>query len=92
MGFASKLGVAIGIAGAAVLMYAQRRSERTGRDVGTVLSDLPGELRETRAELEKQLRKALEMGKKAAGEKEAEIERQLSADEPASSEVREFNI
>jgi len=79
----SKLVVMAGLAGAAVLVYAQRRSEKTGRNVGTVLTNLPDELNETRGELEQQIREALEAGKKAAAEKEAEIDRQLAATEEA---------
>lgn len=77
MSFASRLGVVVGLAGAAVMLYAQRRSQRTGRDLGTVLSNLPQELKETKAELEQKVRVALERGRRAAAEKEAEIDREL---------------
>lgn len=81
MRITSALGMAASLAGAAVLMYAERRAQRTGRDVGAVLSNLPGELKETRGELQKKLRRAVEAGKQAAAEKEAEIDRQLEAAE-----------
>lgn len=84
MSFASRLGVIAGLAGAAVFIYAQRRSQKTGKDMEEVLRNLPQELMETKMELEQQIRAALDRGRRAAAEKEAEIDRELKeAEEPA---------
>lgn len=96
MRFTSAVGMMVSLAGAAVLVYAERRAEKTGRDVGAVLSNLPEELKDTRQELKKSLKKAMEAGKLAATEKEAEIDRQLEAAEAQAPDsgppVQEFLI
>lgn len=81
MRFTSALGVVVSLAGAAVVLYAERRAEKTGRDVGAVLANLPEELKATRTQLQKNLRQAMEAGKQAAADKEAQIDRQLEAAE-----------
>jgi len=68
-------------AGTAVFVYAQRRSSATGRDIGAVLSNLPRELRESSEMLKKNMDEAAAVGRRAAAEREAEIERQLEGDE-----------
>lgn len=78
MGKAVWLGLA---AGAAVLVYALRRSAKTGRDIGTVLSNLPEEFKESGEELQQHVEEALSAGRKAAAEREAEIDRQLNEEE-----------
>jgi hypothetical protein len=75
--FFSTVGLTIGLAGAAVWMYAQRRSQQTGRDITTVLSNLPEELKQTKSELQREMKSAMSAGKRAAAEKEAQIDREL---------------
>lgn len=85
MSFASRLGIVAGLAGAAVVIYAQRRSQKTGRDLVEVLLNLPQELKETKAELQVQLMAALDKGRQAAAQKEAEIDRELKEAEGGTS-------
>lgn len=93
MSLASKMGLAAGLAGAALVIYVQRRSQQTGRDVTQVLSNLPEELIQTKAVLEKRLKTALAIGKKAAAEKEAEIDHQLRSQEnPAPPESPDYSF
>ncbi|MHB0866149.1 MAG: hypothetical protein ACYC6B_02460 [Thermoleophilia bacterium] len=93
MSMMSKLGMFSGLAAAAVLVYAQHRGEKTGRDVGTVLSHLPEELNGTRDELKRQLGKAVEAGRRAAADTEAQIDRQLAEEEPRDTmSVPEFDV
>ncbi len=75
MGWMTVLG------GAAVMAFAQYRSNRTGRDLVTVLQNLPEELKEAQAEWQECLLAAMDAGRKAAAEKEEQIERELSAHE-----------
>lgn len=75
--FMSGLGMTVGVAVIAVVAYAQKRSAETGKDIMTVLSNLPDELKRSQAEWQKKLEVAVDAGKKAAAEKEAEIEREL---------------
>ncbi len=69
------------LSGAAVLAYAQYRSNQTGKDIVTILQNLPDELKKSQAEWQQRLLTAMEAGKQAAAEKEAEIEQELSAQE-----------
>ena len=80
------------LAGAAVLLYARSRAQQTGRDMGTVLSNLPNELKESKAELEREVKVAVEAGKKAAAEREEEFERELSQDESGISPMPDFLV
>lgn len=84
MSFATRIGLLAGLAGAGLLIYAQKRSEKTGKDIGTVLSNLPEELQETKEQLQHRAKVALEAGKQAAAEKEAEIDRQLEEEVTSS--------
>jgi len=86
----SKLGWAGVIAGVAVTAYAQRRAGRTGRDMGQVLSNLPDELRQSRAEFEQELKEAVAAGKKAAAEREAEFDRELAQGDSGISPMPDF--
>ena len=71
----------------AVLAFAQHRSNETGRDIISILQNLPQELKEARAEWQQKAMVAMEEGKKAAAEREAEIYRELSAQEPVGQEI-----
>lgn len=92
MSLVSKIGFTAVLAGAALLLYAKNRSDKTGRDIGTVLSNLPDELKETRGELQKEVKIALEAGKRAAAEKEAEIDRQLESEEKAPTVIQDYAV
>ncbi|MFA6002006.1 MAG: hypothetical protein WC828_07850 [Thermoleophilia bacterium] len=79
-------------AGAAVYVYAQRRSEETGRDLGTVLSNLPQELKESSGVLKQHMGEAAIAGRKAAMEREAEIDRQLSGEEDLEVPIKDYIV
>ncbi len=78
----SKAGLAIVIGAAATIIYAQKRAAETGKDMMTVLSNLPDELKKTQAELKIKIDKAVNAGKQAADRKEKEIDRQLEEKPP----------
>jgi Sec-independent protein translocase protein TatA len=63
---------------AAVLAFAEYRSRETGRDLATVLKNLPDELKQSQAEWQERLGKAVEEGKQAASRREAEIDQELT--------------
>jgi len=88
----AKLGWTGMIAGAAVLVYAQRRAEKTGRDMGAVLANLPGELKQTQAELQQEVKEAVEVGRKAATEREAEFDRELAGANSGISPMSDFLV
>lgn len=77
--FVSRLGLAAVIAGVAALVYAQRRSSETGKDIFEVLANLPEELRVSAAEWRQRLETAVQEGKKAADAREEEIEQRLAS-------------
>ena len=81
-----------GLAAVAVLVYAQRRSAQTGRDVVTVLSNLPEELKESQVEWQGRLRKAVEIGKEAAAAREAEIDRELGEPQTQATPVTDYIV
>jgi Sec-independent protein translocase protein TatA len=62
---------------AAILAFAEYRSRETGRDLSTVLKNLPDEFKQSQSEWQERLRKALEEGKLAANRREAEIDSEL---------------
>mgnify|MGYP001616533495 FL=1 len=88
----TRLGWAGMIVGAAVLVYAQRRSEKTGRDMGAVLANLPGELKQTQAELQQEVKEVVEIGRKAATEREAEFDRELAGADSGISPMPDFLV
>ena len=88
----AKLGWAGVIAGVAVVVYAQRRAEKTGRDMGAVLANLPGELKQTQAELQQEVKEAVEVGRKAAIEREAEFDRELAGADSGISPMPDFLV
>jgi hypothetical protein len=88
----SKIAWAGLIAGAAVYIYAQRRADKTGRDVGSVLTNLPNELMETRSEMEREVKEAVEVGKKAAVEREAEFDREFAEADSGISPIPDFLV
>lgn len=80
------------IGGVAVIAYAQYRSNETGKDIVTVLKNLPEELKQSQSEWQERLMKAMEDGKQAAAEKEAEIDEKLRAQETQSEEVPDYVV
>jgi len=88
----SKLAWAGVIAGAAVVVYAQRRAQKTGRDMGSVLTNLPNELKETRSEMEREVKEAVEVGKKAAVEREAEFDKEFAEADSGISPIPDFLV
>jgi hypothetical protein len=61
--------------------------------VGTVLSNLPEELKQSQAEWQQRLREAVEVGKQAAAAREAEIDRELGKDEePTATPVADYIV
>lgn len=74
----SRLGLLAAAAGALLYIYARQRAEATGRDIHSVLANLPEELRGSWAEWQASARVALEAGMKAAREREADIEESLA--------------
>lgn len=79
-------------AGAAVYVYAQRRSEMTGRDMGAVLTNLPQELKESSGVFKQNMGEAAIAGRKAALEREAEIDRQLNGEEDLEVPIKDYIV
>ena len=77
----SGMGWMTALGGAAIVAFAQYRSNQTGKDIVTIMQNLPQEIKEAQAEWQQRLLTAMEAGRQAAGEKEAEIEQALSAQE-----------
>lgn len=66
------------IGAGAALAFAQYRANETGRDVVTVLKNLPEELQVSAMEWQARLMQAVAEGKKAADAKEVELEQDLA--------------
>lgn len=79
-------------AGAAVYAYAQRRSEMTGRDMGAVLTNLPQELKDSSGVFRQHMGEAALAGRKAAMEREAEIDRQLNGEEDLEVTIKDYIV
>lgn len=88
--FLSSMGWLTVIGAGATLAFAQYRSNETGRDIVTVLGNLPEELKQAEAEWQERLMRAVAVGRQAAGEREEEIERELSAQETGIREIPDF--
>jgi hypothetical protein len=83
MSLSSKL-LAGGIAaGAALAYYVQRRKARTGEGYLAIVAQLPGDARRWANDARRRSSLALEDGKSAARERDAELARQLAAVEVA---------
>ena len=79
MGFASKL-VAGGIAaGAALAYYVQKRRARTGEGYLDILRQLPSDAQRWAVDAKRKAVLALEEGKTAARERDADFRKQLTA-------------
>ncbi len=82
-----RMGWLMGLGAGAVLAFAQYRSNVTGRDLVTVLENLPQELKEAGSEWQARLKQAMAAGRQAATEREEEIERELAGQESDRQEV-----
>jgi hypothetical protein len=87
MGFASKL-VAGGIAaGAALAYYVQKRRARTGEGYLDILRQLPSDAQRWAVDAKRRAALALEEGRAAARERDADFRKQLTAaSEPPAAE------
>jgi len=92
MGLIKGLGWITAGAAVATIAFAQYRSSETGRDIVTVLQNLPQELKEAQAEWQQKAMDAMEEGKRAAAEREAEIDRELDVHETHEQEVPDFIV
>lgn len=88
MGLFKGLVVLAGIAGAGVVLFAQKRSAETGRDIKEVMANLPEELRGAGDDMKKRFKAAAGEFKEASARKEAEID-ELLAEEEAKLEAAE---
>lgn len=82
MGLPARLLACGAVAGLALAAYVYDRRARTGADVLTILGQLPADLRRLRGEVQRRALRALEEGRAAAREREAEIVRRLEAAAP----------
>ena len=86
MGVVKGIGLLAGIAGVGIVLFAQKRSAATGKDVGEILGNLPEELRQYGDEMKLRLKESVTIGKDAAAERETEID-QMIAEEEAKLEA-----
>lgn len=68
----------VGAGAVAIVAFAYYRNSVTGRDMMTVIENLPEELREAGEEWKQRLQAAVSEGKMAAARREAEIEAELA--------------
>jgi hypothetical protein len=79
MGLSSRLVVGGIVAGAALAYYVQRRRARTGEGYVQILLQLPSDAQRWVHDAQKKAALALEEGKTAARERDAELSTQLEA-------------
>jgi hypothetical protein len=79
MAFSSKLILGGIAAGAALAYYVQRRKARTGEGYVQILMQLPGDAQRWVADARSRATLALDEGKSAARERDAELTKQLEA-------------
>ena len=82
MGFSSKLIFGGITAGAALAYYVQRRRARTGESYLDIVRQLPGDARRWASDSRQRATLALQEGKTAARDREAELSAQLTATSP----------
>ena len=85
MGLSGRLVVGGIVAGAALAYYVQRRRTRTGEGYLQILMQLPSDAQRWVADAQRRATLALEEGKTAARERDAELTRQLEAAGSASA-------
>lgn len=81
MGMIKGIGILAGITAVGIVIFAQKRSAETGRDIKDVMSNLPEELKCAGGEMKQKLKGAAGDYKKAAAKKEAEIDELLEEEE-----------
>lgn len=86
MGIFKGIGLLAAIAGAGVVLFAQKRSAETGKDIKDIMANLPEEMKAAADEMKGRLQEASGEFKKAAAQREAEID-ELIAEEEARLEV-----
>jgi len=79
MGLASKLVVGGAAAGAALVYYVQKRRARTGEGYLDILRQLPADVERWAVDAKRRAALALEEGKTAARERDADFTKQLTA-------------
>jgi hypothetical protein len=79
MGFSGKLIFGSIAAGAALAYYVQRRKARTGEGYVQIVMQLPGDAQRWVVDARHRATQALEEGKTAARDRDAELTRQLEA-------------
>jgi hypothetical protein len=83
VGLSSKLVAGGIVAGAAVAYYLQRRKARTGESYVRILLALPGDVQRWATDAQQRATLALEEGKSAARQRDAELSEQLATAETA---------
>lgn len=76
----------------AVVVFAHYRSAATGRDMMSVIENLPEELRQASEEWRQRLEAALAEGKEAAARREAEIEAELAGIENETFQAPDYVV
>lgn len=89
---ASGFFLTVGAAAVAVVLFARYRSAVTGRDMRSVIENLPEELRQAGEECRQRLGAAFEEGKVAAARREAEIEAELSVAGTSAGEAPDYVV
>jgi len=79
MGLSSRLVVGGIVAGAALAYYVQRRRSRTGESYVQILMRLPADAQRWVTDAQRRAALALDDGRSAARERDAELTRQLAA-------------
>ena len=79
MGLSTKLIVSSAVAGAALTMYVRTRHQRTGEGYLSIVRQLPGDALRWAGDTKVRAVRALEAGKTAARDHDAEFTRQLNA-------------
>lgn len=82
----------VGAGAVAVIVFARYRSNATGRDMMTVIENLPEELRLASEDCRQRLQAAFAEGKEAAARREAEIEAELAGIENETFEAPDYAV
>jgi hypothetical protein len=82
-GIRSGLVLVTGVAIGGALVIAHRVSQETGKSMAESFADVPGEVQRMFEELKERVEDAVDRGREAYGEKQAEMESYLSGGGPA---------
>lgn len=88
----SKLGLFAAAAGGLLFLYARQRAAETGRDIPSVIANLPEELAESWAEWQSRARVAIDAGMVAAREREENIEESLAGGGGSENSVAGYPV